>query len=639
MQQSTTIKVIKDILWALTISAAVVGVGRFVNGLAATTNMTDFLPWGLWKILNMVAGAAVATSGFVVAAIVYILNLEKFKSVARFSILIGFLGYGSSLFSLLFDIGLPHRGWHPFFMWNPHSFLFEVFWCVSIYWGVTALEIIPIVTERFPIPRITHMFHKYMLPFIVLGVTLSTMHHSSLGSLFMASPTRLHPLWFSLWIPVEFLISAMGSGLATIVVLMIVFDKLYKRKIDVAVMGKLAIGSAIFLTLYLILKSVDFTVNNKWNFVFGPDYTWESVVFQAEFMFQVIIPVIIFSLPFLRRRISMLALGGASAFLGLGMHRINTGIVGYFRSAESIYIPSISEIVLSFGIMAGTTLIFMFLLERFHVFEEPDVEHDEFHTAKVQYWSKEEARSVFLGARFRRVLIIAIVVLPLTAVSLRNQATGSYKPDSRLVERAPVAMDTMRTWLRIDANRNGDMVYFPHEYHMMELGRRDGLAKEDTCVKCHHLNAPKDHNSSCRVCHTDMELPNNIFNWDNHKTRFETDADRDAFLAMDRTIPKIEFEACNKCHESNMLGLQNYKEKGFSSQAHGFKDALHGLCLTCHRLVDEDAANPDGPGNCRYCHKLNPVDIEMTMQKLEEKVLQMQHTELTETEEPSTAPN
>ena len=212
---SKALKRIKDVMWALAFAGFAVGIGRFAFGLAASTNMMDSLPWGWWKIFNMVAGAALATSGFVVAAVIYIFQLKRFRPVARLSVVIGFLGYGSSLAALIFDIGLPHRGWHPFFMWNPHSFLFEVFWCVSIYWGVTALELLPLVTERLPLKKVTHWLHEKMLPFVVLGITLSTMHHSSLGSLFMTSPTRLHPLWHSLWIPPEFFISAMGAGLST----------------------------------------------------------------------------------------------------------------------------------------------------------------------------------------------------------------------------------------------------------------------------------------------------------------------------------------------------------------------------------------------------------------------------------------
>jgi len=610
MKEPLRLKLLKDVLWALALSALVVGVGRFIFGLAAATNMTDLLPWGLWKILNMIAGAAVATSGFIIAAVVYILNLEKYKKVARFSILIGFLGYGSSLFSLLFDIGLPHRGWHPFFMWNPHSFLFEVFWCVSIYWSITALEIIPLITERFRIPKITHLLHEYMLPFIVLGVTLSTMHHSSLGSLFMASPTRLHPLWFSLWIPMEFLISAMGAGMATIVLLMIIFNWLYKRENDMVVLRRIASVSAVFLFLYLALKSADLTYFNKWNFVFGPEYTWESTLFQLEIALQVIFPLVIFSIPQLRKNMGLLIFGCLSAFVGLGMHRINTGIVGYFSSTNSVYIPSLSEFVLSFGIMAATTLVFMVLVEKFYVFEEPEhIEGSKIHEAKVEYWSLTEAKSFFSGPRLKRVLLTVVIIIPLTAFSLRQQATGPYKPDTRLVERAPIAMDTMRTWLRIDANRNGDMVYFPHEKHMDKVKKQFSIEKEQTCQKCHHLNAPKDHNSSCRVCHKDMKIPTPIFNLENHRDRFDTEQKYDEFMAYNLDIPKENYQACSMCHEENMDGLIEYKAKGFSHVAPGFEDAMHGLCLTCHRQIEEKPEDPDGKGNCRFCHKLNPVDL------------------------------
>jgi hypothetical protein len=463
------------------------------------------------------------------------------------------------------------------------------------------------------------MIHHYMFPFIVLGVTLSTMHHSSLGSLFMASPTRLHPLWYTLWIPVEFLISAMGAGLATIVLLVIVFYKIYRHPIEMKVLGATAKVSVFFLVLYAILKATDLTYHHKWNYVIGPDYTWESTLFLFEVLFQIFIPVIIFSIPKFRKSAFLLALGGASAFLGLGMHRISTGIIGYFRSAEQIYLPSISEVVLSFGIMAGTALIFMFLLERFYIFDEPEEEDDEYHTAKVDYWSSEEAKKIFLGSRLRRVLLTVVIIIPLTAFSLRDQATGSFKPNTRLVERSPVALDTMRTWLRIDANRNGDAVYFPHEYHMAQLEKLNHQEHDQTCAECHHLNAPEDHNSSCRVCHRDMELPTEIFKWENHKDRFENDDKKAEFLALNLDLPVENFKACNSCHEKNMDGLQDYKVKGFHTKAPGFKDAMHGLCLTCHRKIEDDPADPESQGNCRYCHKLNPIDIDATIKDVASK--------------------
>ena len=139
---------LKDILWALALAGAVAIGFRLWFGLGATTNLSDVVPWGLWKILNMVAGVALATSGFTVGLLVYVLKLERFRPLLKPAILLAFLGYGSSVFALVLDIGLPHRIWHPIFMWNPHSFLFEVAWCVMLYFTITIIEMSPTVTAR-----------------------------------------------------------------------------------------------------------------------------------------------------------------------------------------------------------------------------------------------------------------------------------------------------------------------------------------------------------------------------------------------------------------------------------------------------------------------------------------------------------
>lgn len=609
INKETALIRIKDALWVMFVAGMTIGVGRFVFGLGAATNMTDLLPWGFWKVFNMVAGAALATSGFVVAAIIYIFQLEKFKPVARFSIIIGFLGYGSSLFALLFDIGLPHRGWHPFFMWNPHSFLFEVFWCVSVYWSITAFELVPLITERFPFPKVTHFLHEIMLPVVILGITLSTLHHSSLGSLFMASPTRLHPLWYSLWIPPEFFISAMGAGLSVIVLLKLFFSWLYNRDLDLDVLRKLVIGSAGFLLLYLIIKIADFTVNRKWNFVFGPDITWESVLFWVEILFQVLIPVAVFLTPALRNRVVGLIAGTAAASIGLIMHRLNTGIVGYFRSAESIYIPNLSEFLLSFGILAGAGLLFFLLVERFYIFREPKHSHDS-HDSGAEIWTKDEAVSYFSGKRLKKVIATFVIVIPATWLLFGHQATGPYEPIAQPVKASVIGMDAMRETLKIDGNLNGDFVEFPHKKHQDAFIGEYGTTREQTCETCHHLNLPNDNNSNCRLCHSDMKLEVSIFSAENHAPRFKTEKDPVEYLGYDLENRWENYLACSQCHvkgDQPMKGLEEYSDTGFSHQAPGFEDSMHGSCQTCHRQREKDPTDPMSEGNCLFCHKQTPL--------------------------------
>jgi Ni/Fe-hydrogenase subunit HybB-like protein len=593
-----TLERLKDLLWILFIAGMVVGLGRFVFGLGASTNMLDLLPWGLWKVFNMVAGAALATSGFVVAAIIYIFQLERYRPVARFSILIGFLGYGASLVALLFDIGLPHRGWHPFVMWNPHSFLFEVFWCVSIYWSITAFELLPVITERFPLKRLTHFLHQIMLPVVILGITLSTMHHSSLGSLFMASPTRLHPLWYSLWIPPEFFVSAMGAGLSTIVLLSLAFSWLYRRQPDLKILTSLAKGAGALLFLYLVIKVADFTVNGKWNFVFGPDLTWESGLFWVEIVLQAIIPIIIFTVPSLRNRMIGLTLGGMSAFIGLVMHRLNTGIIGYFRSADTVYIPNLSEFVLGFGLLAGAGLVFFMLVERFHVFEEPG------HHDRIQLWTKSEALTVFAGTRARRVLITAIIVIPVTWIVFRDQATGPFRPIAQPVVHTPVSASKLQPTLILDANENGIAVSFPHQLHQAAFIDTYKLSEAAACRECHHLSLPGERNSDCRACHQDMLLDTALFNEKNHRDRVESKAAMKALLSTGMKDRQTTLQTCLACHRDNMPGLADQNLRGFSHQAPGYQHAMHGSCQTCHRQLEKDPADPLDDGNCQFCHAL-----------------------------------
>ena len=611
MKENNALKYLKDFFWIMAVAAVVIGTARFAFGLAAATNMTDPLPWGWWKIFNMVAGAALATSGFIVAAVIYILQLEKYRSVARLSVVVGFLGYGASLSALMFDIGLPHRGWHAFFMWNPHSFLFEVFWCVSVYWGVTALELVPIVSERFGIPRFTHLMHEVMLPFVVLGVTLSSMHHSSLGSLFLASPTRLYPLWYTLWIPPEFLISAMGGGLSTIVLIMLVVTWLFGRKRNVEVMSGLALASVVLLGLFVVIKAVDFTYFSKWNFVFGPDITWESYVFWVEISLQALIPVAILSIPRFRRSAIGLWLGTSSAFLGLVMHRLDVGIVGYFRSAGAIYLPKLSELVFGLGIVCAVGLVFLFLIEHFYILDEPE-------QGRVKKFTLAEAKGLLWGPRTVRVGAITVLVVPLTIIAFHNTGTGPYFPLEQPVHAGIRSADTMRTEFVIDADRNGKGVFFPHEDHQIEFMDRYDLSQDQTCIKCHHLNLPEDQNTPCRVCHLDLELPSEIFDAENHHDRFKEDGDFQAYHSGKIEGREEDFEACQtchdgqeeqlfdvcwSCHEDNMIGLADYRDKGFDYQAPGFKYAMHGSCLTCHRREQTDPTDKMSTGNCIGCHQ------------------------------------
>lgn len=122
------VSLVKSVLWAIVGIATAVGLGRFLFGLGAVTNLTDATPWGLWIGFDVMGGVALAAGGFVITAIVYILKREEFRPTVKPAILTAFLGYLAVITSLIFDLGLPWNIWHMLIFWNPHSPLFEVGW-------------------------------------------------------------------------------------------------------------------------------------------------------------------------------------------------------------------------------------------------------------------------------------------------------------------------------------------------------------------------------------------------------------------------------------------------------------------------------------------------------------------------------
>ena len=215
------LSMLKTILWTIVGVGATVTLFRFAHGLGAATALHDTAPWGLWIGFDVMAGVALAAGGFVLAATVYICGLEKYRPFVRPAILTAFLGYTAVAIGLLYDLGLPWRIWHPMIFPQHHSVLFEVAMCVMLYLTVLALEFAPVVLEH---PLFSHplfktvlsLLKKFTIVLIIAGIVLSTLHQSSLGSLFLITPYRLHPLWYSPIIYVLFFISAIGLGLMTV---------------------------------------------------------------------------------------------------------------------------------------------------------------------------------------------------------------------------------------------------------------------------------------------------------------------------------------------------------------------------------------------------------------------------------------
>ena len=205
---------------------------RFTQGLGRSTNLSDHFPWGIWIGFDILVGVGLAAGGFTIAATVYIFGIERFRPILRPTILTAFLGYLLVIAGLMADLGRPWAIWHAIIMWNPHSVMFEVAWCVMLYTTVLALEFSPVVLERFRLHRTLRVIRAVTVPLVILGVVLSTLHQSSLGSLFLIIPGRMHPLWYSNIIPFLFIISCVAAGLAMTIVESFLSSRAFGREVE-----------------------------------------------------------------------------------------------------------------------------------------------------------------------------------------------------------------------------------------------------------------------------------------------------------------------------------------------------------------------------------------------------------------------
>ena len=339
---------------------------RFVYGLGAVSTLSDQFPWGLWISFDVMTGVALAAGAFVMAATVHIFRIERFEPLVRPAILTGLLGYLLVIAGLMVDLGRPYNVWRPLVHWQHNSVLWEVGVCVATYTTVLFIEFLPVIlervnrfeaiTKRLPTHFLYRLLKKVSIGFVILGVLLSTLHQSSLGSLWVLLPEKLHPLWYSLYLPVFFWVSAVAVGLAMTIVESTLSSKAFKRGLELHLLADLAKACVVVLSVYLVVRGADLVVRGAWPLLFVPNL--QAITFWAEIGLGVMLPAILFAIRPLRQKPGVL-FGGALMIVvfGVVLNRLNVGIIGLLSYTGNIYAPLWMEVVVtitlvSFGVIA-----------------------------------------------------------------------------------------------------------------------------------------------------------------------------------------------------------------------------------------------------------------------------------------------
>jgi Ni/Fe-hydrogenase subunit HybB-like protein len=343
---------------------------RFSRGLGATTHLSDAFPWGVWVGFDVLCGVGLAAGTFTLMAAVHLFHLEKFEPIVRPTVLTGFLGYVFVSFGLLFDLGQPWRIWHAMIYWNEHSVMFEVAWCVMLYTTVLTLEFSHIVFERMRWKTLLKVMHAINTPLVILGVLLSTLHQSSLGTMYLIVPEKLHPLWYTPLLPLLFYISAIGAGLGMVIVESYLSGRAFGRELEMDLLEPLGRVMIVLLGVFGVLRLDLLFHAGVLGTIFAPVY--ESRMFLAEFGLGVVAPIALLSFPRIRRSKVGLVIGGAFAVLGFLMYRLNVSITGLERASHTHYVPSWMEMTVSIGLVSIGFAVFALAVRYLPIFPAHD---------------------------------------------------------------------------------------------------------------------------------------------------------------------------------------------------------------------------------------------------------------------------
>jgi Ni/Fe-hydrogenase subunit HybB-like protein len=347
---------------------------RFTQGLAATTNLTDNYPWGLWIGFDVLCGVALAAGGFVLASTVHIFGLRDYYPLVRPAVLTGFLGYFFVVIGLSYDLGRPWRLPYPMFVsYGVTSVMFLVGWHVALYLTVQFIEFCPAIFEWLGLSKLRKWAAWLTIGATVFGVILSTLHQSALGALFLLAPGKVHPLWYSPFIPVFFFASAVIAGLSMVIVESMLSHRIFHSQVadhDPAKIDRLVLGlgkaASVLLFTYFCLKWIGVAHGQHWDLLLTPYGYW----FLLEVFGFVLLPCFLFAHAVRKQSASLVRFTSVLTVLGIVLNRLNVSVITFQWNLKEQYFPHWMEFAVTITVVTVGLLTFRWIVNRMPVLRE-----------------------------------------------------------------------------------------------------------------------------------------------------------------------------------------------------------------------------------------------------------------------------
>jgi Ni/Fe-hydrogenase subunit HybB-like protein len=337
-------------------------VQRFVLGLGAVTHLNSGYPWGMWVVVDVVIGTAFGCGGFAMALLVYIFNRGEYHPLIRPALLGGLFGYTLAGFAVVIDLGRYWQAYNLLLPWyaQPNSVMYEVALCVMAYVTVLWIEFSPAFLERWGIAGVKRILERWMFAIVALGVLLPAMHQSSLGSVLLVMGSKLSPLWFTLWLPVLFVVSALAMGYGVVMLEATVVSNSFALPSEHALISKLSKIVGWIMVGWLVLRWGDLVARNAVQLAFVGSFRasmfWlENALYLAA--------VLVFLTPAGRASERASFLGAVALLAGGTLYRLDTYLIGYQPIGNWVYFPSVPELMVTIGIVALEVLLYLVFIK------------------------------------------------------------------------------------------------------------------------------------------------------------------------------------------------------------------------------------------------------------------------------------
>jgi Ni/Fe-hydrogenase subunit HybB-like protein len=348
---------------------------RFWKGIGSVTNLTQEVPWGLWIGFDVVTGVAFAGGAYVLTFMVYILKMHKYHSIVRITVLNGFLAYVFYAGALLLDLGRPWNVVNPIIGNNfgTSSVLFLVAWHFLLYMIAELIEFSPAIAEWLGAKRARKILSGMTIAAVIFGITLSTLHQSGLGALYLMAKDKIHPLWYSEFIPIMFLVSSVFAGLSMVIFEGSISHKVFSDQISeknhkaehgiIHGLSKICTGA---LFAYLFLQLLVFIHGKRWEYINTPMGYW----YLTEILGFVMVPMILFFYSYRRNNITLIRVASVLTMIGVILNRLNVTVIGFRWNAPVHYVPTWMEIVVTLTVIFAEIWIFRWVINRMPVLRE-----------------------------------------------------------------------------------------------------------------------------------------------------------------------------------------------------------------------------------------------------------------------------